>query len=197
MKLMGNPTDRTANTLVIGSAMVMLATLCYALLVPPRSAKDVTAGRVRSRESVERDIATAKDAVRESETATRARLWNGDAESVVATLLDRWNRDARSLELQVTSFRPQKTRSVAGLTELPGTLQVSGPWPRVGQLLERLERPGARLVVRSVQIASADAASDAVTATVQFQAYLAKPTAPAGADAKAKVVADGGRQWPN
>jgi hypothetical protein len=194
VKWMGDPADRTANGLVIGSAVVMLATFCYAVFVPARSAKDVAAGRQRSRATVEKDIVTAKQSVRDADTAIRARVWNGDTESVTAALLDRWTREAKSLGLVMVSFRPQKTRTVAGLTELPVTLQISGNWPRVSALLDRADKPGSRAVVKGVQVASADAASDAVTATLQFHVYL-NPTKTTSPVSKAKVVSNGGTPW--
>lgn len=196
MKWMGDPADRTANGLVVGSAVVMLATFCYAVFVPARSARDVAAGRQRSRATVEKDIETAKQSVRDAQNTNKNRVWTGDTESVTASLLDRWTREAKSLGLDVVSFRPQKTRAVAGLTELPVTVQVSGTWPRVASLLNRSDKPGARVVLRGVQIASADAASDAVTATLQFHVYLNTPKK-GSADSKAKVASRGGTPWQN
>jgi len=194
MKWMGDPADRTTNGLVVGSAIVMLATFCYAVFVPARSARDVAAGRQRSRATVEKDIETAKESVRDAETANQARVWTGDTETVTATLLDRWTRETKSMGLNLVSFRPQKTRIVAGLVELPVTVQVSGTWPRVASLLNRSDKPGARVVLRGVQIASADAASDAVTATLQFHVYLSAPKK-GPANSKAKVASGGGTPW--
>ena len=189
-----DPSNRTADTLVIGSAVVMLATFCYAILVPERSARDVAAGRTRSRESIERDIAMAKSSLVSAEAQIRNRVWNAPVESVTARLLDRWTKETAARGVTLVAFRPQKTRIVAGLQELPGVVQVSGAWPRIAAMLDGIAKPGNRTVVRGIQVASSDAASDTVTATVQVVAYVSPPKK-APPTVKTALAASGGSTW--
>ena len=200
MNLFGNPDERVPNLLIAGAALVMLGAACYDRFVPAPDARSVGAGRARSRNQIQQDIDTAKKSLAEAEGATRPRLWTGEIEAVTATLLSRLTSGAQARKVTLGAFRPQKPRTVDTLTELAFSVQVSGPYPAVLAFVRDLEKPGLRATARAVQVASADAASDAVTATVALVAYLAPsgPSDPAnprkkGAPTVASRRAEGGR----
>ncbi len=189
MSFLRNPGERLADTLVLASIVVMASALAAHYLFPPRTAAGTVAGRNRTRTSLETDIRRADETLSSARRSISERTLTGDPESVTGGLLAQWTRRARQAGVELGAFRPQRTRTVAGLMELPATVQLTGSWPKVLALVREAERPGGRIAVRSIQVATSDAASDGVTVTVGFSAFIAPKSASAE---RATEVARGG-----
>lgn len=186
MNLFGNPDERVPNLMIAGAALVMLVAACYDRFAPAPDARTVAAGRVRSRNQIQQDIDNAKTSLAEAEAAVKPRVWTGEIESVTAAALSQLTTGAQARKITLTAFRPQKPRTVETLTEVSFSVQVSGPYLAVLDFVRSLEKPGGRMALRSLQSASADAATDAVTATIGLVAYVA----PAEREAPKPRVAD-------
>jgi len=161
--------------LALGAILTLLGTLIYMMVVPVPTAAGLAKGRERSRLQIQDEIATAKKRADELESANQKRLWTGSTEAVTASVLDILTRQAKSRSLKLTAFRPQRTQALDGLTEMPCSVQLSGPFPAVRGVLSALDASNGKLALRSVQFASSDAASSAVPATVVVSAYMAGP----------------------
>lgn len=165
------------SVLILLSVLILAATLIYMVAVPPPTAAGVVKGRTLSRMKVEEDIAKAKTRSAEIEQMIRPRLWRGNPEAVTASVLAEMTNQANRRALKLTAFRPQRVQTLEGMTELPFSVQVSGPYAAIRSVLSSLDAPGSRLAIRSIQVASADAASSAVTATIGVSAYIDDPKA--------------------
>lgn len=167
------------SAMVLLSLLIMAGALAYMLLVPPPSVAGIARGRDRSRRAIDEEIARARARSKEAQAAAEKRLWTGDPDAVTAAVLARLTAEANQRALKLGAFRPQRQQALDELTELPFSVQIAGPYPAVRAFLATLDRPGTRLTARSIQIASSDSATDAVTATVGLSAYIAATAAPA------------------
>jgi hypothetical protein len=170
--------DLAPNVLMLLSAVVLVGTLIYVLFVPAPSSAGIVKGRELSRRRVLQEIADASLRAGEAVKVNRPRLWTGDPESVTAKVLAQVTEEARLRSLKVTAFRPQRPMVFESVTELPYSVQVSGAYPKVRAVAAALDKTGEKLVLRSVQVASADAATSAVTATFGLSAYVSTAPAP-------------------
>jgi Tfp pilus assembly protein PilO len=160
-------------------ALLLLVGAGAALLLPRPDADVSTRGRERSRRQLEQQIEQAKTLEAGARAAAATRLSAGSAESVTASTLSQLTRRANERKLILAGFRPQKPQLVEGVTELPFSVQVTGPYPAVRAFLDAFDLPTSRLALRSLQVAATDGATSAVTASVTFCAYIAAaPAAP-------------------
>jgi len=165
------PEERAPSALILLSIVILAGTLAYMLFVPPPSAAGLAKGRALSRQKIEDEIAATRKQTQQAQKQVAARIWRGNAETITAAVLAKLTEQANRQALKLTAFRPQRPQQVPGVTELPYSVQISGPYPVVRAMLEFLDHPGNKLVLRSVQIAASDAASSMVTATVGISAY--------------------------
>ncbi len=108
--------------------------------------------------------------------------WTGGADAAEKGALALVTQISKSKGATLQAFRPQKRLEQGELTRLPFLVTLEGPYTKVLAVLRELETPSSKLAVNLVQIASADGASDVVTATLALFAFASK--APAQ-DAKA------------
>jgi len=133
----------------------------------------------------------AEDRVMEANLQLAAQTWPGDAQQIAPVALAKVTQLVQARRLRLVAFRPQRTTANGDLTQLPFLVTVEGSYPGVVAFTKDLEAPSTKLAVSLVQIASADAGSDQVTASVGLVAFMppakADPatttTAPAGARA--------------
>ena len=190
-----NKDEILPSALIALSLLVLAATLAYMLLVPPPSAAGVAKGRERSKRQIQTEIAKAKAKTAKAKAGYGNRLWSGSADAVLAQTLAQLTTRADRHGLKVAAFRPQKPKPLGSLTELPCTVQVSGPYPTVVAFLSSLDAKGTRVALRSAQIAAADGATGAVTAMLGLSVYYAAVEESSGAPRPATASAGkGGRR---
>jgi|GEM_PF-3309719 len=105
--------------------------------------------------------------------------WGEGPDEVVPEALAVINRLAVLHHLKVTAFRPQKSVSVVGMTEIPFALTVEGTFLDTMGFVRDLETTDTKLAVNLVQVNSAESSTDHVSGTVNFVAYLKAAPAPA------------------
>jgi Tfp pilus assembly protein PilO len=189
-----NKDEILPSALIALSLLLLLATLTYMLLVPAPSAAGIAKGRERSKRQIQTEIARAKVKTAKAKEAYAARLWTGSADTILADTLARLTTRAAHHRLQMAAFRPQKAKALGALTELPCSVQVSGPYPAVVAFLGSLDAKGTQIALRSAQVTAADAATGAVTATLGLSVYYADAapaTAPTVKTAKTGGAARG------
>ncbi|MBC7808298.1 MAG: type 4a pilus biogenesis protein PilO [Akkermansiaceae bacterium] len=183
--------DILPSSLILAAILMLLGTLLYMVLVPTPSTAGLAKGRDLSRRKIAKEIETARARADELEKTNRAYLWNESAESVTARVLGDITAQARRKSLKMTAFRPQRPQTLETLTELPFSVQLSGPYPAVRDVVAAMNTPRSRIALRSLQMASSDGASSAVTATVAFSAYTVLPKKPAAKSTPRPAVRGG------
>jgi Tfp pilus assembly protein PilO len=176
-----NPEERAPSALIVLSLLILAGTLAYMLFVPAPSAAGIARGRVTSRRKIQDEIRSTRERNDAMEREVAPLLWQGSVESITSRVLARVTNLANRQNLKVAAFRPQKTQPLDATTELPFNVQVSGTYAQLRALVDQLDRPQSKVALRSVQVASSDTATDAVTAAITLSAYTltAEPTAPA------------------
>ncbi|MCC6445831.1 MAG: hypothetical protein IT210_20550 [Armatimonadetes bacterium] len=159
--------------LVLISIIVFILSLAYALVLPEPGVAGIVTARVKSLKKIEDDLKNIRAQAGKTEAAVRPRLWRGDAEAVTAAVLQALTLEANRRKVNLSAFRPQRPLALEGVMELPFSVQLSGPYPAVRAVAASLDRGGSQLALRSIQVASMDAASSAVTATLGLSAYAA------------------------
>jgi hypothetical protein len=167
------------SVLILLSIVILTGSLLFMLLVPKPTTAGLANGRDRSRRQVRLETEKAKVRLKIAQAAVRPRLWSGTGDSVTGAVLALLAQQAQQRSLKIGAFRPQKQQALSGLTELPYSVQVSGPFLSVRAFLSALDTGSSRLALRSVQLASADGKTSQVTATVGLSAYVAAEPGPA------------------
>jgi len=168
-----NKDEILPSALIALSLLILAATLAYMLLVPPPSAAGIAKGRERSKRQIQAEIVKAKAKAAKAKAGYEGHLSSGSADAVLAQTLAQLTTRANRYHLKMGAFRPQKAKLLGSLTELPCTVQVSGPYPTVVSFLSSLDAKGTRVALRSAQIAAADGATGAATAMLGLSVYYA------------------------
>lgn len=174
-----NPQDAAPSAVILCAIFIMLATLIYGLAVPVPSSATLANGRIKSQKKLEGDIRNAKKDAKALAQQVKARLWAEKPDAITAQILGKVTLLAKQHSLGVTAFRPQKQQILTGVTELPYNIIVTGSFPAVQKMARELENSSARLALRSMQLASSDAATSAVSATLNVSAFIETKEAPA------------------
>jgi Tfp pilus assembly protein PilO len=186
--------DIVPSSMITAAILMLLGTLLYMILVPMPGTAGLAKGRDLSRRKITKEIETARSRADELEKANQAYLWNESAESVTASVLGNITAQARRKSLKMTAFRPQRPQTLETITELPFSVQLSGPYLSVREVVSALNTPQSKIALRSLQMASSDGASSAVTATLAFSAYTVLPKKPAATKAPVQPAAPGGNK---
>ena len=173
-----NRAEATPSAILICAVLTLLGALFYMLLVPPPNSKGLVAGKERSAQQLTHQIDQLRTRTAKAKADAANGLWKGDHDTVMALILARLTKQAAHSGLQIGAFRPQKQQAISGMIELPVIVQVSGAYPTVLSFVQSLGTANSQLAVRSLQIASADAASNVVSATIGLSAYYVDTSAP-------------------
>jgi len=162
----------TTSVIIVASILALLGTLIVMVFVPPPTAKGLSTKARRDEMKARIAIKDAREREAEAMRLVAETTWAGNAQTVGPAALARVTQMAKSRNLRLVAFRPQRQSDDADLTMLPFLITVEGTYPNVVQFSRDLETTGTRLSVSMVQVSSADANSDRVTATVATMAYL-------------------------
>lgn len=167
--------DIVPSALILLAIVLLTGTLLYMLLVPPPSVAGQVAVREQAKQQLQRETVQAKQQARQAQAALGTRLWRGDADTISAAILALLTEQTHQHALKLGAFRPLRPQVLSGITELPFSVQISGPYPRVQAVMAALDAANTSVALRSVQIAASDETTDAVTATLGVSAYIASP----------------------
>ncbi len=172
MKGFQDPEMRVPNLLILAAILLLLVSLTVMLFVKPPSVAGLATKRQRSLQKLEDEVETLKKRSAEATAATRPRLSAGDAETLTAQTLDRLTQIARSRNVILGGFRPQRTKELPGLMELPYSVQLRGAFPAVRGFASDVDAPGGKIVLRSLQLAASDGDTSNVTATLGVSIFV-------------------------
>lgn len=149
----------------------IIAGIALLFLLPKPNAHEAF---VRQKEQERNIQASADKSQKEFEAAkvtVVAQTWNGGAETVGPGALAVMNTLATKNRVQLSGFRPERTSQASGLDLLPYSVTATGAYLDVLNFVKAIENPQNKLAVDSLQIASSEANSDQVIATVGLTAY--------------------------
>jgi Tfp pilus assembly protein PilO len=173
------PEDMVPSVMILLSIVILAATLAFMLLSPVPTVASVQKSHRLARIKLVNQVADLNRAADNAEKEAKTRVWPGDAESVSTAILGNLTTQANRLSLKVAAFRPQRTVLLDGLTELPFSVQVSGPYAKVRKVIASFDTATSKVAVESAQIASSSqSTSNDVTATLTLAAYLPNQPAP-------------------
>ncbi len=173
-------------TILVLSLLVIAASVASITVAPK---PDPEAARNAHRKTLAKLISTRDQAKVDAglaEKASAKRIWPGDSDAVTSALMAGLTREAEARDLKMAGFRAQRLVDYQGITEMPFSVQVVGSYPEVRSFLAMLDKPGTRVLLRSAQLASADAATDTVSATLGVSAFIRSVIVPAQAAKGAK-----------
>lgn len=164
---------------VLPSALILLAILIltgsalYDILVPSPGGPAAGHDRVMARRKLADDMFMAKSSEKKAKSALEPKLWQGTPDAVAAGVLAQITTQANRRGLTLGAFRPERSVSLGIITELPYSVQVTGPYPNIRAVLSALDGPNSKVILRSIQLASSEQSSNVVAATLGVSAYLA------------------------
>lgn len=106
-----------------------------------------------------------------SRAKNATRLWTQAADEIAAATMAKVTSLAQSRGLRVVAFRPQRIQEDTGIIRLPYQATLEGPFPQIMGFVQDLETSKFKTIVSTIQIASADGASDKVSSTIGLVAY--------------------------
>lgn len=171
--------ESIASSVSIIAIIVLLGTaLWYWLPLPSLQSYQVKSNE-RQLATARKSIDAAQDDRKKAEAEVAPSLWSGTPEEVAPQALSQVTGLAKERALKLVAFRPQKPVDIKGLTQITFGITLDGPFPNTVQFVKDLEQANLKLAVSTVQIASADQASDRVTGTVSVVAYIKGAATPA------------------
>lgn len=164
---------------VLPSALILLAIVAmtvaalYDILVPSPGGPAAGHSRVMARRKLADDMFIAKISETKAKNALEPKLWQGDPNTVAAGVLAQLTTQANRHALTLGAFRPERSVSLGIITEMPYSVQVTGPYPSIRAVLSALDAANSKVILRSVQLAASEQSSNVVSATLGVSAYLA------------------------
>lgn len=110
--------------------------------------------------------------ISKSRASIEGRLWNVGRDQIGARAMARVDEFAVKEQVKVQAFRPQRTVETPEIIRYPYSVVVQGSFPKVVKFVRRIQDPGTKLALTSVQITAADGETDTVTATIGLAAFL-------------------------
>lgn len=161
------------NWTLVGYVAVVVAALMLAAhyFFPVKSAGQVVALRAKEDRDLDADIKRIRDEVTTLRAKNATRLWTQPADEIAAATMAKLTSLAQARNLKVIAFRPQRMQDDGTIMRIPYQATLEGPFPQVISFLKDVETSKFKVIVSTVQIASADGASDKVSSTIGFVAY--------------------------
>lgn len=150
----------------------LVLNLSYLLYKPKDNTKITELKRKNQLRSMDLTALSARKDTKKASAEIKDHLWTVSEEQIGPMILGKVNELADAHKLKVLSFRPQKVQSVQGLRQLPYQISVEGPFLDVLALCRDIDSGGAKLVVNSIQFASADGNTDKLSSTIGVLAYI-------------------------
>lgn len=172
------------SVMILISILMLAGALVFMLLVPAPTSAGRVRGRELSRAKLQKEIDQMAAQIKQDNQYIRARQWQGDPEAVTARILKALTMQANQRALKLTAFRPERPTVLEGIVELPFSVHLSGDYTAVRDMVRTFDKENSTIALETVQYASADEKSSAVTSTLNLVAFVA-PTATLSAEANA------------
>lgn len=163
------------SALILISLIVLALTLCYYLYITfDRSAAKFQYTSMDERKLQQLQLDTANLKLQEDSAlgSIAPDVWSSNVEQVSAAVLARLTDVSTQHGVTITSFRPSKPTPINGVTQLPFTVQMSGPYQGIQAVLASIDAPSSKVALQQIQLASAQASQGTVTTNVDMAAFL-------------------------
>lgn len=168
--------DMLPSILILISVLVMAACLIYSLFVPKPTTSGIVKGKALSIQKINHEIAGAQASSKIVAQNVRQGVWTGKPETVTASVLDKLTELTTSRSLKMAAFRPERSFVLGDLMECQYSVQITGDYSKVYEVMKALDDPKEKVVLRSVQINAAGGSATGITATLGISAYLSSDT---------------------
>ena len=167
--------DPTSASIAYLGVALLVGALVFILVGPKPSTAGMAVTNRKAQAKINREIGEARQKTAESENFARRVGWNMEPQRVTPLTVQTVTSLARQNGVQLMGVRPQRVDAKALPNQLPFVITVSGGYPGVVAFTRQLEKSQNKLVITSVQITSADANTNLVTATVGALGYIIPP----------------------
>ncbi|MFZ4508335.1 MAG: type 4a pilus biogenesis protein PilO [Fimbriimonas sp.] len=168
------------SSLIVLAILVLATTLAVMLFLPKPTDKGIAKQRRDKELELKLSKQQASDRLAELKASINSRIWDLPADQIGPGALSKVSQAAAAHKLKIVAFRPQRANEAEDLIQLPYLVTLDGPYLSVLGFVQDIQAKENKLAVNLVQLASADGASNRVTASVSLMAYqkppLAKPT---------------------
>ena len=155
----------------MAAILVALGGLGYHLIAPMPDAAEASKKHQQEQVQLMADTKVLRDEISKTKIDVQGHLWEAGPDEISAQAMELVDKLAKEHLLKVQAFRPQRTITLDEITRYPYTVVLQGAFPRMLQLVRKLQDPGTNLAVTSVQISAADGESDNVMATIGLAAF--------------------------
>lgn len=140
------------------------------------STEAMRASILERQRKAERAIEIAQSAIAELEPSVRKLGWEEPADALVPILVQRLEQLAQESGVALSSYRPNKPKSLGTLTEVALEMHFTARFPTAAKFIYALQRPETKVSVDVLRISSADSESDKVDVDVRVSAYSLRAT---------------------
>jgi len=176
---------RTANVVSLVAILLLVLMLLYAFVPKPKPGTSL--GRLnQSVRDTNNSTQEAKARSDEAKATIEKRSWSEGPEKVAPLALTKVNQYVSETGVRLLAFRPQRSLAGKDLQPVPFLVSVEGTYPKIMAFCQKLDFQEPKLAVNLVQVASADSASDKVTASIGLTAYAKVPDPPVAIAPSAK-----------
>ena len=147
------------------------AGVCFIALIPKPSTALVYAKQKAQEQKILAQSAKAQKDYDNLHKTLVTRTWSGGAQNVGPGALQAMNALATKYRVKLSGFRPERTTQASSLNLLPYSVTATGGYTDVLGFVKAIENPDNKLAVDSIQIASSEANTDQVIATIGITAY--------------------------
>lgn len=171
------PEDVLPSAMILAAIAILVIALAVVLFAKVPSAQSVRRSHHMALRNLNDQIHKLDKTAVDAQKEATDRLWTGNPETISTSILGSLTQQAAKLSLQVGSFRPQRTVLLDGMTELPFSVQITGPYKDVRTVLASFDTPSSKVAIESTQIeSSVQSSTNDITATVTLEAYMPTQT---------------------
>ncbi len=160
----------TRIALWIGVLGIVAGVAFLALVPKPNTALIYAKQKAQEQKILVQGVKTQKE-YDDLHATVAKQTWNGGAQDVGPGALQSMNALATKYRVKLSGFRPERTTQASSLNLLPYSVTATGGYTDVLGFVKAIENPDNKLAVDSIQIASSEANTDQVIATIGITAY--------------------------
>jgi len=165
-------TENAISAIMIVSGIVLIAALASLFLFKGPSIATATKDHELTAAKIDTATKIATKDANEQEAKNKPLLWNISLENIGPAALAKITSLAKAHQVKLSSFRPQRTGDVDGLTQVPFLMTIDGSYPNVVGFVRDIETSDSKLAVSQAQMTSSDGGSDKVSASIGIVAYM-------------------------
>lgn len=162
----------TTQRVAIVCTLIAGGMLAVHQFLPVQTSAQFVQAKKRQYDQTREKISEGKAKVKEIRDANTDRLWSNTPSEVSTEAMAMVANAAKSLNVTISSFRPQRPMQEGVVQILPFDAVVSGRFAAITALCSAIDSPAKKLALESIQINAADPNNETVTASIGLVAYV-------------------------